>query len=156
YASVLRDITQPSFAINPDFITYVASLRDGRVLTGALRSNGEQLLIGDKDGKVTAVGRSEVDELKPSPLSIMPDGIPAQLGPEKIKDLSAYLPPRPARMPSDCPLPSPKPRTSGEVAAILAGSEPPVAPPKPIHLLLVAGKKDHGPGEHDYPAWLAA
>src|SRR5262249_46812478 len=58
-------------------------------------------------------------------------------------------------MPSECPLPPPKPRTPGEVAAILAGSESPVAPIKPIHVLLVAGKKDHGPGEHDYPAWLA-
>jgi type 1 glutamine amidotransferase len=33
------------------------------------------------------------------------------------------------------------------------------APPDPpartrsIHVVLVAGKKDHGPGEHDYPAW---
>jgi type 1 glutamine amidotransferase len=24
---------------------------------------------------------------------------------------------------------------------------------RPIHVVLVAGKKDHGPGEHDYPAW---
>jgi putative heme-binding domain-containing protein len=156
YASVLRDITQPSFAINPDFITYVASLHDGRVLTGAHRSEGEQLLIGDKEGKLTAVLRSEVDELKPSPLSIMPDGIPAKLGPDKTKDLLAYLLHLPPRMPSDCPLPPPKPRTPGEVAAILAGSELPATNVKPLHLLLVAGKKDHGPGEHDYPAWLVA
>ena len=27
---------------------------------------------------------------------------------------------------------------------------------RPLHLVLVAGAKDHGPGEHDYPAWLRA
>src|SRR5690606_11438470 len=27
---------------------------------------------------------------------------------------------------------------------------------RPIHIVLVAGPKDHGPGEHDYPAWQKA
>ncbi|MBX9790424.1 MAG: ThuA domain-containing protein [Pirellulales bacterium] len=36
-----------------------------------------------------------------------------------------------------------------------SNSEPSVAP-LPLAILLVAGPKDHGPGEHDYPAWQAA
>jgi putative heme-binding domain-containing protein len=155
FPSVLRDVTQPSFAINPDFITYVLSLHDGRVLTGTLRSEGESLLVGDKDGKVTVIPRSEVEQLKPSPLSIMPDGIPAKLGPEKTKDLLAYLLQGPPRMPNDAKSPAPAPRSADEVAAVLAGSEAATAAPRTLRLLLVAGKKDHGPGEHDYPAWLA-
>ncbi|MGD9645533.1 MAG: ThuA domain-containing protein [Pirellulales bacterium] len=36
-------------------------------------------------------------------------------------------------------------------------SNPDVHPPKrPLGILLVAGPKDHGPGEHDYPRWQAA
>jgi hypothetical protein len=31
-----------------------------------------------------------------------------------------------------------------------------ITPARPIHLLLVAGPKDHGVGEHDYPAWQAS
>src|SRR5690606_11274662 len=27
---------------------------------------------------------------------------------------------------------------------------------KDLHIVLVAGPKDHGPGEHDYPAWQKA
>lgn len=27
---------------------------------------------------------------------------------------------------------------------------------RPLHVVLVAGPKDHGPGEHDYPAWQKA
>jgi type 1 glutamine amidotransferase len=47
---------------------------------------------------------------------------------------------------------APPPRTRAEVEAALAGA--PEVPATPIRICLVAGRKDHGPGEHDYPAWL--
>ncbi|HEY2784444.1 MAG TPA: ThuA domain-containing protein [Fimbriiglobus sp.] len=47
----------------------------------------------------------------------------------------------------------PKPRTVAEVKAILAGAPNPPLKIKPLRVLLVAGAKDHGKGEHDYPAW---
>ena len=49
----------------------------------------------------------------------------------------------------------PPPRTRAEVAAVLAGADT-KAKTRPIHVVLVAGKKDHGLGEHDYPAWQKA
>jgi putative heme-binding domain-containing protein len=50
---------------------------------------------------------------------------------------------------------SPPPRSRAEVEAVLARAPRPDAgaPLRPLHVLLVAGPKDHGPGEHDYPAW---
>src|SRR5262249_23504506 len=63
YASVMRDVTQPSFAINPDYLTYVVNLTDGRSLTGVVRSDGSKLTVGDKDGKTTTVDRSAVESL---------------------------------------------------------------------------------------------
>jgi hypothetical protein len=48
---------------------------------------------------------------------------------------------------------APEPRSLAEVEKVLAGSEE-VKEKKPLHIVLVAGRKDHGPGEHDYPAWL--
>jgi hypothetical protein len=50
-------------------------------------------------------------------------------------------------------------RTHAEVEAVLgkdAGKSPSAEQAKglrPLHIVLVAGKKDHGKGEHDYPAW---
>ena len=49
----------------------------------------------------------------------------------------------------------PPPRTKAELADVLKGADE-KAPTRPIHVVLVAGKKDHGPGEHDYPAWQKA
>jgi hypothetical protein len=59
-------------------------------------------------------------------------------------------------MPRDHRDPRPKPRPAAEVDAALAGAPSPPLPTRPIRLLLVAGKKDHGKGEHDYPAWQKA
>jgi type 1 glutamine amidotransferase len=49
----------------------------------------------------------------------------------------------------------PPPRTKAEVEAVLKGADA-KAGTRPIHVVLVAGQKDHGPGEHDYPAWQKA
>jgi type 1 glutamine amidotransferase len=43
-----------------------------------------------------------------------------------------------------------------EVRAVLAGAPSPAKPTRKIRVVLVAGRKDHGPGEHDYPAWKKA
>jgi type 1 glutamine amidotransferase len=59
-------------------------------------------------------------------------------------------------MPRDYAGSRPKPRTLAEVNALLAGAPSPPKPTRPIRVVLVAGPKDHGPGEHDYPAWQKA
>lgn len=156
YASVMRDIRKPSFAINPDFVTYNAVLTDGRVVTGTLRSEGDRLHIGTQDGEVVTVSRDEVDRLKASAVSTMPKQLLKQLSPEETRDLMTFLLTRPPHMPDYGPHDPPPPRTQAEVDAVLAGGPPSKSPPEPLQIVLVAGPKDHGPGEHDYPAWQSA
>ena len=62
----------------------------------------------------------------------------------------------PAAMPRDYKGPRPKPRAAAEVEAVLAGAPNPPEKVRPIRMVLVAGPKDHGAGEHDYPAWQKA
>src|SRR5438874_307019 len=54
--------------------------------------------------------------------------------------------------------PQPPRRTRAEVEAILSQSRPPDAKVmrQLKQIVLVATVKDHGPGEHDYPAWQKA
>ena len=153
YHSVTRDILQPSFAINPDHLTHTILLQDGRVLTGVVASAGDKWIVGDKEGKQIEIAPADVEEMKPSKVSIMPEGIAKELGPEGMRDLLTFLLTPPPRMPRDLEG-APEPRTLAEVEKILAGAEETKSPFKPIHIVLVAGRKDHGPGEHDYPAWL--
>lgn len=49
---------------------------------------------------------------------------------------------------------APPPRPRGEVQAVLKNAAPvEVAKLKPLVIVLAAGPKDHGLGEHDYPLW---
>lgn len=155
YASVLRDITYPSFAINPDYVTQLVVTADGRVFSGTVRTEDDSLIISDQEGKQTIVPRDDVEEVRSSELSIMPEGIPKALGPERLRDLLTFLLVDPPSMPVYGELPPPPPRTLDEVKAILADAETGAAK-RPLHLVLVAGRKDHGLGEHDYPAWQIA
>lgn len=66
----------------------------------------------------------------------------------------AQLPP--TAMPRDYKGPRPAPRAAAEVDAVLAGSAKLPEKLKPLRIVLVAGKKDHAKGEHDYPAWQKA
>ncbi|HLJ97865.1 MAG TPA: ThuA domain-containing protein [Gemmataceae bacterium] len=59
----------------------------------------------------------------------------------------------PTAMPRDHQGPRPKPRSAAEVQAVLAGAPNPPEQIRKLRVVLVAGKKDHGQGEHDYPAW---
>jgi putative heme-binding domain-containing protein len=153
YDSVLRDVTEPSFAINPDFVTQVLTLNDGRVLTGTVRTDGDRLHIANDKGEVTTIGRSDVEEMKASKVSIMPQELPKQLGAAKLRDLLTFLLTDPPRMPNYGRGTPPEPRTRKEVEAVLAGSAAKAGATRAVNILLVAGRKDHGPGEHDYPAW---
>ena len=153
YASVLRDIVNPSFAINPDYISHIVALKDGHVLTGVLREEEGQLILGDEKGNSTKLNRAEIDQMKPAQVSVMPTGLHEKLTKEQLRDLMTYLLTPPPHMPLDAPLEAPPIRTQAELASVLADSAPLPAALRPLNIVLVAGKKDHGPGEHDYPAW---
>jgi putative heme-binding domain-containing protein len=156
YASVLRDVTNPNYAINPDYISYTLRLEDGRVLSGTVRSDGDALLVGDEKGDVAKVARADVAEMKASTASVMPKDVHQKLGDAKLRDLLTYLLTPPPSMPLESPLPPPAPRSRDELAAVLAGAPQPPEKTRLIRVVLVAGPKDHGPGEHDYPAWQKA
>jgi putative heme-binding domain-containing protein len=160
YASVLRDVADPSYAINPDFVTYTVVDTSGRVVSGTVRKVGDQLLLTDQQGKVHTIERKEVEQIAPAKTSTMPNELPKLLGSDRMKDVLTFLLTPAPQMPRDAPLPPPPPRTRAEVRAVLDGAPVADAPgspaPRELRITLIAGPKDHGPGEHDYPAWQQA
>jgi putative heme-binding domain-containing protein len=156
YASVLRDLTDPSLAINPDHLTYVVELNDGRILTGVLRTQGERMQVCDNKGVVTEFAKSDVEQIAATSVSTMPEGLPKLLGPERLRDLMTFLLTRWPAMPDYGSGDPPPPRSRREVASVLEGAPPPPQSTRKITIVLVSGRKDHGPGEHDYPAWQKA
>jgi putative heme-binding domain-containing protein len=143
-ASVLRDIKEPSASINPDYVAYNVTLSDGGELTGFIRAQDDASikLIG-ADGKETQFHPTDVKEMRPSSVSLMPTGLLDALKEEQIRDLLTFL------------LNEPPKRGRAEIEAALTAGEnyqSQIAVRK-LEIVLVASKQDHGPGQHDYPAW---
>ena len=142
--SVLRDIREPSASINPDYVPYIVSLNDGAEFTGFIRAQDNAVirLLG-ADGKETEFRPTEVKEMRVSGVSLMPTGLLDGLNEEQVRDLLTFL------------LNEPPKRTAAEVESVLqaGANRGPGTSGRQLEIVLVASQQDHGPGQHDYPAW---
>jgi putative heme-binding domain-containing protein len=92
YASVFKDIVEPSSAINPDHLAYVLELKDGNVETGVLlHNNHDQIVLGQSNGQHLTIPKTNVSAMKPSAVSLMPEGLLKALDPQQQKDLFTFL-----------------------------------------------------------------
>ncbi len=156
FVSVQRDVINPSYSINPDYLGFIVATTDSRTITGAVRSDGDSIIIGEANGQTVRIARSDIDGMKPMSQSVMPTGLLDKLNDQEKRDLFTYLLTPAPSMPLDSPLKAPPVRSKAEVLAVLAGSTPVDQSPQPLRIVLIDGLKDHGPGEHDYPAWRVA
>ncbi len=153
YASVFKDISQPSAALNPDHLASRVELLDGDELTGILQTDAhDEITLANASGRIV-VPKNKIKSIKPSGLSLMPEGLAKDLSTIELKDLMTFLltpglEPAPIEAPHE-----PPPRKRAEVDVIFKSSPKTKFEASPFHILLCAGPKDHGPGEHDYPLW---
>ncbi|WP_422924019.1 PQQ-dependent sugar dehydrogenase [Singulisphaera sp. PoT] len=91
-AEVYRDINDPSAVINPQYVPYTISLKDGRVAVGVVRADGaDAIKVFDINGQATRFAKAEIEEIHPSATSVMPVGLAGALGEAKVRDLLAFL-----------------------------------------------------------------
>jgi putative heme-binding domain-containing protein len=88
--SVLQDIIEPSARINPDHISYIITTTSGDTVSGLIRQEGDQLIVLEGIDKQTKVPRADVKEIRPSKISLMPEGY-KELGEKKLRDLLLFL-----------------------------------------------------------------
>ncbi|HVV00134.1 MAG TPA: ThuA domain-containing protein, partial [Verrucomicrobiae bacterium] len=170
YASVMKDITEPSAAVNPDHVAYNVQLRNDESLTGVLvGETAAESRFANAAAQITVVKKSEILSMKPSSVSLMPEGLLNALDATQRKDLLTFLLMTPPLQPAPIQREGePPPRASSEVNAILnavsvtnagaSGGAQASAPlggsgAKPLRIILCDGPKDHGVNEHDYPLW---
>lgn len=91
-AQLLADIIQPNRAIDSNFIGYQLLLKDGTAVSGLLSAEtSTSLTLKQPGGKVLTVARDEIEQLKATGVSLMPDGLEKNIPPEAMADLLAYL-----------------------------------------------------------------
>jgi putative heme-binding domain-containing protein len=88
--SVWQDIVEPSARINPDHVSYIIETKAGDTLSGLVRQEGDRVIVSEAADKVTTIARGEVKEIRPSKVSLMPEGY-KELGEKKLKDLVTFL-----------------------------------------------------------------
>ena len=160
YASVWRDIVDPSASINPDYPTHQVELDDGSELVAVIRDQGNgRVRLGLGIRVVQTVMQDHIVKSTPLAHSLMPEGLDKALSEEERRDLMTFVLTEPLTMQDYSGLPRdgvnhpPKVRSWEELTAVLAGAPEPASTIRPIKVVLVAGPKDHGIGEHDYPRW---
>lgn len=89
---MLLNIVDPSSLVRPEYVAYVVATHDGRVLSGMLHSETVQAvpLIDAKKNKFT-ISRADIEELKASDVSLMPDNLLDPLGAQQLRDLIQFL-----------------------------------------------------------------
>jgi putative heme-binding domain-containing protein len=89
---LLQSILEPSRRIEPKYSAYSAQLADGRLVTGLLiQRDTEWIALRDAQNKELRFRAAEVEQLRPSRLSLMPDGQLSGLTPQAAADLLEYL-----------------------------------------------------------------
>ncbi len=88
---LLMNILDPSGVVPQAFKVSVIVMEDGRVLTGVIgRDDGQTVEIQTAKDKLT-VAKSDIELIKKSDLSLMPDGLFEKLSEAEIRDLIGYL-----------------------------------------------------------------
>lgn len=89
---LLISLVDPSNVIRKEFTSLIVQTRDGRVLTGlaiARPDSGVTLVNGKNE--LTTIAANDIEELRESPVSLMPDDLYRQLKPRELRDLFSYL-----------------------------------------------------------------
>ena len=90
---LLMNILDPSSVVPKQFTTSVILQSDGRVVAGVIVSQSDQALTVQTDKEVVTVQRSEVESIKETGKSLMPDGLLDTLTPEQVRDLIKFVMP---------------------------------------------------------------
>ncbi|HLJ11711.1 MAG TPA: PVC-type heme-binding CxxCH protein [Planctomycetaceae bacterium] len=89
---LVRHIVDPNSVIRQEFMAYVAQTNDGRVLTGLLAdSNAQTITLVDAKNQRTVLNRADLEELKESEASLMPEKLLDELTDQQIRDLIAFI-----------------------------------------------------------------
>jgi len=92
YEKLLISVLDPNRSIDANYFRYLARTEDGTVVEGLLKdSNSQTITLQSQNGAITTLNRDEIEELKSSGTSLMPEGIESQISAMEMADLLWYV-----------------------------------------------------------------
>jgi putative membrane-bound dehydrogenase-like protein len=92
FEQLLSNVFDPNLVIGAAYRAVTVLTADGRVLTGLMAEESPQrVVLKIQGGKLETIPRADIDQMKTSELSLMPEDLEKQTKPEELADLFAYL-----------------------------------------------------------------
>jgi putative membrane-bound dehydrogenase-like protein len=92
YAQLLLDILNPNAAIDANYINYQVTLKNGKVLTGLIATEtAASLTLKRAENQTDTVLRQDIDEVRSTGASLMPEGLEKTISIEEMGDLLGFL-----------------------------------------------------------------
>jgi putative heme-binding domain-containing protein len=89
---ILLNILDPNREVLPQFLTYVVRTNTGTEMTGMITAEtATSITLRRLDGTTVAILRIDIDELRSTGMSFMPEGLEQQISLQEMADLLAYL-----------------------------------------------------------------
>jgi putative membrane-bound dehydrogenase-like protein len=88
---LMENLVDPGATVSADFRMVVVAMQDGRVLNGIVRSQNGRTLTLQTPNELLVLDRGEIEGVKPTTSSLMPEGLLESLQPAEVRDLFAYL-----------------------------------------------------------------
>jgi putative heme-binding domain-containing protein len=95
---ILQNMVDPNAVIPNDYRTSTVEMKDERVLTGIIKQQDDKALTIATANETLIVPRNEVSKIQNSEISMMPEGLLANLSDQEVRDLIYYLG-RPGQVP---------------------------------------------------------
>ncbi|MGD9720700.1 MAG: PVC-type heme-binding CxxCH protein [Pirellulales bacterium] len=90
--AVLADVLDPNRQVSPDFVAYTLVTTEGQVLSGLLVSEtAASVTLRRAEGAQDFVPRAQIEQLRATGKSLMPEGMEQNLSPQDMADLLDFL-----------------------------------------------------------------
>jgi putative membrane-bound dehydrogenase-like protein len=90
--AILLNVLDPNREVNPQYLSYAALLEDGRTITGLIASEtATSITFKRADNATDTVLRIDIQQLKSTGQSLMPEGMEKQIDKQAMADLLAYF-----------------------------------------------------------------
>src|SRR5262249_32289868 len=88
---ILENVLDPSASVGRDYTLTTVATSDGRVVAGIVREQSPAALVIQTESERITLPREDVEAIKTSTASMMPEGQLDRLTPQEVRDLFAYL-----------------------------------------------------------------
>ena len=90
--TILANVIDPNREVNPQYLNYVLLTQDGRAMTGMVASEtASSVTLRRAESATDTVLRVDIEELKSTGLSIMPEGMEKSIDVQAMADIISYL-----------------------------------------------------------------